>query len=337
MRRLLLIGALPPPIGGTTVSFELLCNHFRDNKDVRVANVNQLRSSVLAKLTFLRTLFSDFLWSTHVSFHFSDRATIYFGIPIVMLAKISFKHVSFRQFGGEFADTYRHLGYLSRFLVKNVLLKASVVYFQTKSLVTFFQKVQPLANIQWLPTSRTSFPGEQVCGKQSPSFGLRLIYVGQVHSAKGIREAAEAVACFNDVSLDIYGPIYDEDLVYSLRQVRGVSYEGILERDCVFSTLRKYDVFIMPTYHPGEGYSGAIIEALMCGLPVITTEWKSIPELVDSTCGVLVPIRDVETISRAIDEFKHNRGFLTSLSNGALQRGREFQFENIVKIFERSF
>ena len=337
MKRLLLIGALPPPIGGTTVSFELLCDHFRDNSNVRVANVNELRGSVWAKITFLKKFFADFSWSTHVSFHFSDRATICFGTPIVIVAKAFFKHISVRQFGGEFDDTYGRLSPLGRFFVRNVLLKASVVYFQTKSLVTFFKAVQPLANIRWLPTSRSNVPRESVCSERNSSSGLRLIYVGQVHSAKGIREAAEAVSCFDDVSLDIYGPIHDESLVSVVRQFRGVTYAGALERNRVFSTLTGYDAFIMPSYHPGEGYSGSIIEALMCGLPVITTEWKSLPELVDGTCGVLVPIKNVPAISRAIDELKRDRGRLTSLSVGAKQRGREFEFANVVKIFERSF
>lgn len=337
MKRLLLIGALPPPIGGTTVSFEILCNHFQDDDNVRVADVNQLRSTQWKKIKFLIKLFADFSWSTHVSFHFSDRASIWFGVPIVILAKATFKHVSFRQFGGEFDDTYRRLSPFGRFFVRNVLLKASVVYFQTKSLIVFFQTVQPHANIIWLPTSRLGAQQSPAYDKRRDTSVLRLVYVGQIHKAKGIREAAEAVAHFDDVSLDIYGPIHDDYLVHSLRQFQGVSYGGVLDRDRVFTILESYDVFVMPSYHPGEGYSGSVIEALMCGLPVITTEWKSLPELVDETCGVLIPIKDVNAICSAIDVLKHDQRRLTSLSAGARQRGRKFEFQHVVKIFERSF
>ena len=58
---------------------------------------------------------------------------------------------------------------------------------------------------------------------------------------------------------------------------------------------------ILPTYHVGEGYPGIIIEAFSIGMPVISTYWNSIPELIShNKNGLLVPIKDLDSLVNSI-------------------------------------
>lgn len=58
------------------------------------------------------------------------------------------------------------------------------------------------------------------------------------------------------------------------------------------------DVFVNPTREEVLGLVN--IEALACGTPVITFQTGGSPECVDSTCGVVVPVDDVDAVEREI-------------------------------------
>src|SRR5262245_21672799 len=49
-----------------------------------------------------------------------------------------------------------------------------------------------------------------------------------------------------------------------------------------------------------EGISLTILEAMAAGLPVIATRVGGTPEIVDSTCGILVPARDPRAVAEAL-------------------------------------
>ena len=51
-----------------------------------------------------------------------------------------------------------------------------------------------------------------------------------------------------------------------------------------------------------EGIPGAIVEALACGLPVLSTRHSGIPEVVqDGESGLLVPERDVNALAEKLE------------------------------------
>jgi teichuronic acid biosynthesis glycosyltransferase TuaC len=60
------------------------------------------------------------------------------------------------------------------------------------------------------------------------------------------------------------------------------------------------NLFCLPSY--AEGCPNAVIEALACGRPVIATHVGGIPELVDSSSGILVPPGDGAALAQALDQ-----------------------------------
>ena len=62
------------------------------------------------------------------------------------------------------------------------------------------------------------------------------------------------------------------------------------------------DVFVLPTYTDVWGL--VIIEALMCGTPVVTTNQcnAGIEFITEGKNGYIVPIRDSESLSKAIEK-----------------------------------
>ncbi len=51
----------------------------------------------------------------------------------------------------------------------------------------------------------------------------------------------------------------------------------------------------------------AVIDALNAGLPVVVTALGGVQEIVDSTCGLVVPPGDADALARALDTFVSSR------------------------------
>jgi glycosyltransferase involved in cell wall biosynthesis len=92
------------------------------------------------------------------------------------------------------------------------------------------------------------------------------------------------------------------------KQVRLLGWVRGKEKE---ETLAQASVFLLPSYH--EGLPVALLEAMACGLPVISTPVGGIPELViDGETGFLIPPGDTRAMARKV----------TALLSDAELRGR---------------
>lgn len=97
-----------------------------------------------------------------------------------------------------------------------------------------------------------------------------------------------------------------------------VTFAGDLDEHALHAAYDAADVFVLPTRH--EGYGMAVAEAVAAGLPVVATPTGAIPDLVDATSGVIVPIDDVDALTAALGRVIGDDAVRTSLAAGAVQR-----------------
>lgn len=67
------------------------------------------------------------------------------------------------------------------------------------------------------------------------------------------------------------------------------------------------DVFVNPTRE--DNFPTVNIEALACGTPVITFDTGGSPEIIDETCGIVVPCDDVSALEKAIYHVVEDKPF----------------------------
>lgn len=93
------------------------------------------------------------------------------------------------------------------------------------------------------------------------------------------------------------------------------------------------DVFINPTRE--ENYPTVNMEALACGTPIVTFKTGGSPEILDSTCGVVVDCEDINSMKKAIIDICEN-GKLTQ--NACLRRSQSFKasvlFDEYVALYK---
>ena len=79
-----------------------------------------------------------------------------------------------------------------------------------------------------------------------------------------------------------------------------IEYLGFVSGDQKNRLLREADLFCFPTYYENENQPVNLIEAMAFGLPILTTKWRSIPELFPANYTGLVDIRAPEQIARGL-------------------------------------
>lgn len=79
-----------------------------------------------------------------------------------------------------------------------------------------------------------------------------------------------------------------------------VQYLGFVSGEQKARLLRDADLFCFPTYYENENQPVNLIEAMAFGLPILTTRWRSLPELFPSDYAGLVDVRSPEQIANVM-------------------------------------
>ena len=144
------------------------------------------------------------------------------------------------------------------------------------------------------------------------------MFAGHVKPTKGIHELiAAGERLGEDCTVDVYGQFFPGCSSQDFEGLHRVRYCGVLAPKAVIPTMRDHEVLVLPTYFPGEGYPGVVIEAFFAGIPVICTDWMSIPEIVDETRGILIPPRDSDALFEAMSRLAEDPAAYARLRNGA--------------------
>jgi len=328
---ILIIGPLPPPLDGASLPVLRLIEGLRKRSDVKVSviNISRPRETVIQKLKMaLVTLWKTLLLGRQanvITFQANQNGRLFFGPLIYLVTRCLRRPLIMRAFGGTFDLQYCQIPKIHQWLMRRTYFNAEICLFETKRLVEFFNSIH-IRHAEWYSNSTQDVgltdktPFKETC--------KRLIFVGRVTPTKGIDEILATASLLDEgVSIDIFGPL---DATYSSDNLNRkglgrVRYIGVIDKNEIASKLWNYDALVLPTYWQGEGYPAVVLEAYAHGLPVITTRWQSIPEIVDGQSGILVEPHDISGLAQAVNHIHRQKDEYTRLQHGARKRFQEFE------------
>lgn len=337
--RLLLIGPIPPPLGGATVLFNQLVDELAQRKDlhVEVVNTSRLhRSSAKNLVQGFRTLVALLRRIRHtevVGLHASIRGAALFGPVVSVICYICGRPWIFRGFGGFYPNWYQAAPMPIRWLFRHTVLAADTVLFETRLSVEFFTSItrRPVC---WYANSRVLSDIPTRDGTHSDRGARRFVFLGHVSEVKGVRDLIHASRELDGVTIDVYGPITDqltqEDFIGS-----GVTYMGVVEPMVVPDLLRGYDVLVLPSRYWAEGYPGAVLEAFSAGIPVIASSIGAIPEIVGERNGILIEPGRIDQLATAIKMLRDDSTYFSTLQLGAKESALQFSSDRWTAEFVR--
>ncbi|MEW6684726.1 MAG: glycosyltransferase [Candidatus Edwardsbacteria bacterium] len=116
---------------------------------------------------------------------------------------------------------------------------------------------------------------------------------------------------------------------------KNVSFLGFQKNP--FKFMAKSTIFVLSS--SWEGFANVLLEAMACGLPVISTRCASSPnEIITSGVeGLLVPVGDEDAMAKAILRLLKDESLRKQMSEAGKIRVEDFRIKKIVKQYEEVF
>ena len=165
---------------------------------------------------------------------------------------------------------------------------------------------------------------------------FEIVFVGALLKAKGVLDLLRACAFLKKESLQIkFIGRGDIDEYNSFIKKNGISdmvkFIGQAGDEEKISLLKNAQVFVLPSYAEGQPLS--ILEAMSCGLPIISTRVGTIPELIkDEENGFLVTPGDYKSLADKINLLFNDRKLYCKISENNYKTARSLY--DIHRLFE---
>lgn len=161
---------------------------------------------------------------------------------------------------------------------------------------------------------------------------IRLLFVGALYEEKGVFDLIEACRILAQrqiaFCLDMVGRVESPEIACRLDAALResalsdqVKLHGVKTGGDKWALYRQAAIFVNPTWFHAESFSLVNVEAMMFSLPVVSTNWRGIPEVVlDGKTGLLVPPHSPEALADAILTLARNPALRHSLGQAGRTR-----------------
>lgn len=160
-----------------------------------------------------------------------------------------------------------------------------------------------------------------------PQDAFVVAYCGRFCDRKGAFRLAEALnQCENVSSIFIGKPSEGSALLPKCPQILFV---GSLAHEDVCVYLNAADVYVLPTR--AEGCSNSIVEAMACGLPIISSDLPFNYDILDESNAILINPDDVGEIKDAIVLLQNDAKRREEMARASLKKASRLSIENRTK------
>lgn len=230
---------------------------------------------------------------------------------IVALAKRFGKKVILHSHASQFKVYYGNASDSQKTKILHTLCAADKLIVLSESWKAWFEGIGVpaeniiiLHNITAYPKVLTDSVSQDI--KNRP---IRFLFMGEIGQRKGVFDIIRGLAKHKDeilgrIELRVGGNKNEEQLCKAIADgglTDIVKFEGWVSGDKKIKLLNWADVYILPSFN--EGLPISILEAMSYKMPIISTPVGGIPEVVDSSNGILVTPGNDEEIFYAMKHY----------------------------------
>src|SRR3989339_128071 len=330
---ILLISALPPPIGGIARWTEQwVINGLQDGHQFKLINsaiCGKRKIFEPSKFSWqeIRRIFSIFsMLLFHLIFYRPD--VIHFNISVankgvirdffyVFLIKL-FKIKLVVQYHGDLNRLYLANAFfgLSIFFTKKIILFSNAnLFLNTQSLKLAKELIKDKVrqkHFYILP----NFIDEKVFQYQAKfnweaNHRLKTVFIGAITAEKGCRELIELARIKTSVDIFMIGEL-KPDLNLNLDLPRNIHILGYLDHESLLKKISDMDCLIFPSYF--EGFPNAVLESMAVGLPVIATRVGAIADMIDAgKGGFIVEPKTIGSLVEALERLENQHDLVKNM------------------------
>ena len=171
---------------------------------------------------------------------------------------------------------------------------------------------------------------------------VRLIFLSRIIREKGCDLILDAAAMLNreglgqSYEIGFYGPIAPEyalDFNGKIKGLENVGYKGFLDlrQSRNYTELAGYDAMLFPTFWPGEGCPGIVIDAFMSGLPILASDWNMNRDYIENgRNGILFKARDLQALTDTMRSAITGEYDLAGMAKRASESAAKYDIETVL-------
>lgn len=147
-------------------------------------------------------------------------------------------------------------------------------------------------------------------------------FVGWFNERKGAKRVAQAINACNapDIKSIFLGAGSEGP------DCPGIIFKGKVAHHDVPRYLNAADVFVLPTLN--EGCCNAVVEAMACGLPVVSSNRDFNWDILNESNSIMVEPTDINAICQAIKRLKADPNLRQTMAEAALTSAQSLNIEN---------
>ena len=184
-----------------------------------------------------------------------------------------------------------------------------------------------------------SNPGRLSSVFNLPSSKPYFLFIGRIEARKNVARMIEAFdlfkkKCGTNHRLVLAGkPGYGYERIKNqelrIKHINNVIHVGYVSEEEKWELLRNADGFLFPSLY--EGFGLPVLEAQSVGIPVLTSDTSSLPEVSGADSAVLVDPLSVEDIARGIEKIALDSDFRSAIIENGRENMRRFSWEKCAK------
>ena len=199
----------------------------------------------------------------------------------------------------------------------------------------------------YLPIGRKEIFNRQVDGRQIRDTYLKgaqrlILAVGRVEPRKDYPTLVKAAKIAKSQGYHfrwlIIGEGIDKEKTAEQIKEAGLEVEVVLVGAVSDEELPKYyrasDLFVLPTLY--EGFGIVFVEAMACGLPIVSTKVGAVPEVVGEA-GILVEPKDPTALADSVIKVLSDHSLYEELSRQALVRSDLYSWDRLTTEYEKAY
>jgi glycosyltransferase involved in cell wall biosynthesis len=317
-KTVLILGKIPPPYFGPAIATSILLNSELKNKfkllhlDTRAyKDIHMLGkwnfSKIIQNISIYKQLYK-ILKEQHPDLVLIPISQTTIGFIkdsfFIVVCAIMRTKVLIQLRGSNFKKWVDHSNLINKLYVKTILGFTEGVIVLGQKLRYLFEDYFNRENIYVAPNGADYIIPKQANHTKGV---VRIVYLANLQPSKGILDVIDATAIINSsidaaFRLDVIGNWRDEKTrQYCENRVKEnnlpVHFHGPLSGDNKLQFLSDADIFIFPPREP-EGHPWVIVEAMACGLPIISTDRGAITEsVINNRNGFIVDVNSAQQIA----------------------------------------
>lgn len=155
-----------------------------------------------------------------------------------------------------------------------------------------------------------------------PQDAFIIVFCGAFVHRKGVKKLSDAIDSINGkpvYSLFIGRPETE------LPTCKNILFQGPVQHNKLTDYLSAADVFVLPTLN--EGCCNAIIEAIACGLPIISSDRPFNWDVLDNSNSILIDPENSDQIAKAIVMLRDNEELRDKLAEGSMVTAKDLTID----------